>query len=67
MLKGTVEWYNDTKGFGFIACENGQRVFFERKNIAMKGDKYLSEGQHVLFDMLPGDKGPKAENVIKAV
>jgi cold shock protein len=63
MTTGTVKWFNNTKGFGFIAQENGEDVFVHHTNIAMDGYKKLEEGQKVEFNVKNGPKGPEAENV----
>lgn len=61
---GTVKWFNESKGFGFIASEAGQDVFVHYSAITGAGFKTLTEGQKVEFDVKPGQKGPQAENVI---
>lgn len=62
---GTVKWFNDSKGFGFIARDNGKGdVFVHHSAISMSGFKSLAEGQKVEFDVSKGDKGFKADNVI---
>ena len=60
---GTVKWFNDEKGFGFIEQENGKDVFVHYSAIAGGGRKTLSEGQKVTMDVTQGQKGPQAENV----
>jgi cold shock protein len=60
---GTVKWFNESKGFGFIASEAGQDVFVHYSAITGGGFKTLAEGQRVEFDVKPG-QGPQAENVI---
>jgi CspA family cold shock protein len=64
VAKGTVKWFNDSKGFGFIEKEEGGDVFVHHSAVAGSGFKSLSEGQKVSFDVVDGDKGPKAENVV---
>lgn len=61
---GTVKWFNDTKGFGFIAQDSGQDVFAHFSNISSSGFKSLSEGQRVQFTIGKGQKGPTAENIV---
>jgi CspA family cold shock protein len=63
MATGTVKWFNDAKGFGFIQMDGGEDVFVHQSAIVMEGHRTLSEGQRVEFDVAQGDKGPKAENV----
>ncbi len=60
---GTVKWFNDQKGFGFIQREQGDDVFVHHSNIASEGFRSLAEGQRVEFDVAPGKKGLQAENV----
>jgi cold shock protein len=60
---GTVKWFNESKGFGFIASEAGEDVFVHYSAITGAGFKTLAEGQKVEFDVKPGQKGPQAENV----
>ena len=63
---GTVKWFNDAKGFGFITPENGQKdCFVHHSAIQMQGFKSLTEGERVEFDLVDGPKGPAAENVIR--
>lgn len=66
MANGTVKWFNDRKGFGFIEQENGPDVFVHHSGIDADGFKTLSEGAQVTFDIEDGPKGPSAKNV-KAV
>ena len=65
MAEGTVKWFNDGKGFGFIAQEDGPDVFVHFSAIAGEGFKSLAEGDKVQFDVTDGAKGPQASNVVK--
>ncbi|MBU1171227.1 MAG: cold-shock protein [Proteobacteria bacterium] len=65
MAKGTVKWFNDQKGFGFIEQENGPDVFVHHSGISTSGFRSLAEGQAVTFDIEQGPKGPAAVNVVK--
>ncbi len=65
MVKGTVKWFNASKGFGFISREDGSDVFVHYSSIQDNGYKSLSEGDSVSFDVEEGPKGPKAVNVVK--
>ncbi|HEY4543318.1 MAG TPA: cold-shock protein [Tissierellaceae bacterium] len=65
MEKGTVKWFNATKGFGFISTENGDDVFVHYSAIETDGFKTLDEGDAVEFEIVEGDKGPQAQNVVK--
>jgi len=66
MAQGTVKWFNDTKGFGFIAQEGGKDVFVHFSAIQNEGFKTLAEGEPVEFEVTQGPKGPQASNVRKA-
>ncbi len=63
MAKGTVKWFNDAKGFGFIAQEGGEDVFCHHTAIQSDGFRTLAEGQRVEFDVQRGPKGLQAANV----
>ena len=66
MAQGTVKWFNDKKGFGFIEQQEGKDVFVHYSAITMDGFKTLAEGDQVIFDIIEGDRGPSAKNVVKA-
>ena len=61
---GTVKWFNDEKGWGFIACDGQPDVFVHYSEIQGEGRKTLVEGQQVEFDIKPGDRGPLAKRVV---
>lgn len=63
MAQGTVKWFNDTKGFGFIESDDGQDVFVHQSEIQAEGFRSLAEGAKVEFELAAGDKGPKALQV----
>ena len=63
MAQGTVKWFNDEKGFGFLTLEGQPDVFVHHTEIQMDGRRTLYEGQTVEFDVEPGDRGPLAKNV----
>ncbi|MER2491687.1 cold-shock protein [Catenovulum sediminis] len=62
-VKGTVKWFNESKGFGFIEQESGPDVFAHFSAIVSDGFKTLAEGQQVQFQVAQGPKGPQAENI----
>ena len=64
---GTVKWFNDSKGFGFISLEDGSKDVFVHHSAIQSADEYksLNEGDRVQFDVVDGEKGPAAENVTK--
>ena len=64
MTEGTVKWFNSRKGYGFIATAEGNDVFVHYSSIASEGYKNLEEGDAVTFDIVQGEKGPRAENVV---
>ncbi len=66
MARGKVKWWDNKKGLGFIAQEAGQDVFVHHTAILGSGVKTLREGEEVIFEIVSGEKGPKAENVQRA-
>ncbi len=64
MANGTVKWFNDAKGFGFIEQENGDDIFVHFSAIQGDGFKSIQEGAAVTFDVVDGPKGPAADNVV---
>ena len=62
-MRGTVKWFSDDKGFGFISREDGEDVFVHHSGIAGQGFRSLKEGQEVEFEVTQGQKGPNATNV----
>lgn len=66
MVKGTVKWFNATKGYGFLSTEDGQDVFVHFSALEDTGEfRTLNEGQEVEFQIVEGEKGPQASNVVK--
>jgi cold shock protein len=65
-LKGTVKWFNNAKGYGFLGRDNGPDVFIHYSAIASDGYRSLEEGDRVEFEIIQGQKGPQAANVSKA-
>ncbi len=65
MAEGKVKWFNDSKGFGFIEQDGGQDVFVHHTAIQAEGFKSLSEGERVSFEVVDGQKGPAASDVVK--
>ncbi len=63
-VKGTVKWFNEAKGFGFIEQNSGPDVFAHYSSITGSGFKTLAEGQQVEFNVTQGQKGPQAENIV---
>lgn len=63
MPEGTVKWFNETKGYGFIQSDDGGDVFVHQSEIKVDGFRTLSEGARVQFELTQGDKGPKAVGV----
>jgi len=64
-MRGKVKWFNDKKGYGFIAQEGGRDVFVHFSNVKGEGYKSLVEGQEIEFEIVDGPKGPQAVNVTK--
>lgn len=67
MATGTVKWFNDRKGYGFISLESGEDVFVHHSEIQGDGFKTLNEGENVNFEVAPGRKGQQAVNVTRQV
>ena len=65
MAEGTVKWFNDAKGYGFIEQKSGPDVFVHFSVIQAEGFKSLVEGDKVTFDIVQGEKGPQSSNVVK--
>ena len=65
MTTGTVKWFNDAKGYGFITCEDGTEVFVHHQSIQADGFRSLSEGERVELEVVEGKKGLAAQNVRK--
>jgi cold shock protein len=63
--KGSVKWFNNAKGFGFLGRENGPDVFVHYSSIQLDGYKSLKEGDEVEFDVIQGEKGPQADQVTR--
>lgn len=64
-MKGTVKWFNNQKGYGFISDAEGQDIFVHYSGLNMEGFKSLNEGEEVEFEVTEGAKGPQATNVTK--
>ena len=64
-MKGTVKWFSNQKGYGFISAEDGKDIFVDFSKLNMEGFKTLEEGAAVEFDVEEGEKGPQAANVTK--
>ena len=64
-MRGKVKWFNERKGYGFITSEEGSDVFVHHSSIKMEGFKTLTEGDEVEFNIVSGEKGDKAENVVR--
>lgn len=65
MPEGTVKWFNEAKGYGFIQKDDGKDIFVHHSVIQVEGFRSLSEGERVSFKVVEGQKGPAAEHVIK--
>lgn len=65
MPEGTVKWFNQKKGYGFISTADGRDIFVHYSNISGEGFKTLIEGEPISFDIVEGEKGPRAENVVQ--
>lgn len=66
MARGTVKWFNEKKGYGFITQDNGQDIFVHYSEIQGEGFRNLTAGEKVEFEVTQGEKGPHATNVTKA-
>lgn len=66
-VRGVVKWFNNSKGFGFIECEGSPDVFVHHSVIQADGFRSLQEGQKVSFEVVQGEKGPQASNVVVVV
>ncbi|MBQ7146553.1 MAG: cold shock domain-containing protein [Lachnospiraceae bacterium] len=64
-MKGTIKWFNNQKGYGFITDEDGRDVFVHFSGLVMEGYKSIEEGAAVEFEVTDGEKGPQAINVVK--
>ena len=64
-MKGTIKWFNNQKGYGFITDEDGRDVFVHFSGLIMEGYKSIEEGAAVEFEVTDGEKGPQAINVVK--
>lgn len=65
-MKGTVKWFNDSKGYGFIQQQEGDDVFVHHSSIVGEGFRTLAEGEEVEYELRETEKGPQAANVIRA-
>jgi CspA family cold shock protein len=65
LAEGTVKWFSEKKGFGFIEQEDGNDLFVHHSDIEMEGFRTLSEGDRVSFNIEESDRGPKAKNVVR--
>lgn len=65
MAKGTIKWFNNQKGYGFICDENGSDIFVHYTGLNMEGFKTVKEGEEVEFEVSQGEKGPQAINVTR--
>jgi cold shock protein len=66
LATGTVKWFNDRKGYGFINEESGRDIFVHFSSIDMPGFKTLTEGEEVSFEVEESDRGPEAKNVVRS-
>jgi cold shock protein len=65
MAQGTVKWFNDAKGYGFITLDSGEEIFVHHTAIKSEGHRTLVDGENVSLEVVKGDKGPRAADVVR--